>query len=257
MLPIDTGGGGGASSFAALTGDATDNASIVATLAPLESVTSTAGSGTLTPTAGTNPSYPTLDTVLTGNVAPTLPTATAGQGWKQVFHGDTVDRTVTYSGAVFSAQRGANLGSNLWTVPANSVVLTFMQKDASGWVLYGEPQADVALAATVGTYASPDTTGGALTLTSAVTEVWSNTTTTYVLPPVASSAGKAVIFYEVGTDVITIDPNASEVIVRDGTAQTGGVTMTLATGAGNYVCLVCDGGRWVTLGFKGVLAAGT
>lgn len=109
----------------------------------------------------------------------------------------------------------------------------------------------------VGTYASPDTTGGAVTLTKAVTEVWTNTTTTYTLPAVASSAGKAVIFYVVGTNAITIDPNASEIIVRDGTAQTGGVTMTLTGAAGNYVCLICDGTRWVTLGYKGTLAAGS
>lgn len=113
------------------------------------------------------------------------------------------------------------------------------------------------LAGLVGTYASPDTTGGAVTLTNAVTEVWTNTTTTYSLPAVASSTGKAVIFYVTGTNAITIDVNASEIIVRDGTAQTGGVTMTLTGAAGNYVCLICDGTRWVTLGYKGTLAAGS
>ena len=112
-------------------------------------------------------------------------------------------------------------------------------------------------AGSVGTYASPDTTGGAVTLTKMVTMVWSNTATTYSIPAVASSAGKCVMFYEVGTNVITIDPNASEIIVRDGTPQTGGVTLVLATGAGNYVALVCEGGRWVTVGFKGALTAGT
>lgn len=114
-----------------------------------------------------------------------------------------------------------------------------------------------ALAGMVSTYATPDTTGGAVTLTKAVTEVWTNTTTTYTIPAVASSTGKAIIFYVVGTNAITIDPNASEIIVRDGTAQTGGVTMTLTGVAGNYVCLICDGTRWVSLGYKGVLAAGS
>jgi hypothetical protein len=117
--------------------------------------------------------------------------------------------------------------------------------------------AAAAKSASIGTYASPDTTGGAVTLTNSVTPVWTNTTTTYVLPAVASSAGKAVIFYVVGTNLITIDPNASEIIVRDGTPQTGGVTMTLAGVAGNYVCMVCEGGRWITLGAKGTLAAGS
>lgn len=113
------------------------------------------------------------------------------------------------------------------------------------------------IAGLVGTYASPDTTAGAVTLTAAVTEIWTNTTTEYDLPAVASNTGKAVIFYVVGTNLITLDPNASEIIVRNGTAQTGGVTMTLAGVAGNYVCLVCDGTRWVTLGFSGTLAAGS
>ena len=103
-----------------------------------------------------------------------------------------------------------------------------------------------------------DTTGGAITwATSAVYEVWTNTTTEYDLPAASGYDGKAVIFYVTGTNAITIDPNSSEVIVRDGTAQTGGVTLTLAGVAGNYVCLICDGTRWVTLGYKGTLAAGS
>ena len=35
------------------------------------------------------------------------------------------------------------------------------------------------------------------------------------------------------------------------------VTMTLTGVAGNYVCIICDGTRWITLGFKGTLAAGS
>jgi len=108
----------------------------------------------------------------------------------------------------------------------------------------------------LGTHASPDTTGGALTWTAPVYEVFTDTTTTYALPATAGYVNKAVMFYVTGTNAITIDPNGSEVIVRDGTAQTGGVTMTLTGAAGNYVSMICDGVRWITLGFKGTLAAG-
>lgn len=115
-----------------------------------------------------------------------------------------------------------------------------------------------AKASRLGSHASPDTTAGSITWASAaVYEVWTNTTTTYTLPAASGYDGKAVIFYVTGTNAITIDPNSSEVIVRDGTAQTGGVTLTLTGAAGNYVCLVCDGTRWVTLGYKGTLAAGS
>jgi len=55
----------------------------------------------------------------------------------------------------------------------------------------------------------------------------------------------------------TITPDGSEVVVRDGTAQTGGVSFTLSSGAGNYVALLFDGTRWVTLGYKGTLAEGS
>jgi len=112
-------------------------------------------------------------------------------------------------------------------------------------------------AALVGTYASPDTTGGAVTITAAITQIWTNTTTTYTLPAISTWIGKGLIFYVVGTNLITIDPNASEIIVRNGTAQTGGVTLTLAGVAGNYVCLLNEGSRIVTLGFSGTLAAGS
>jgi 6-phosphogluconate dehydrogenase (decarboxylating) len=66
-----------------------------------------------------------------------------------------------------------------------------------------------------------------------------------------------LVVYNTGAFTITFDPNGSEVIVRDGTAQTGGVSMTLSSGAGNYVALVHNGTQWVTLGYKGTLAVGS
>lgn len=77
------------------------------------------------------------------------------------------------------------------------------------------------------------------------------------LPAAAGYTGRGIIVYNTGAFTIALDPNASEVIVRDGTVQTGGVTMTLSSGAGNYVALLCDGVRWISLGYKGTLAAGS
>lgn len=108
----------------------------------------------------------------------------------------------------------------------------------------------------LGSHTTPDTTAGSITWTSLLYEVFTNTTTPYALPAAAGYDGRAVIFYVTGTNAITIDPNGSEVIVRAGTAQTGGVTMTLTGAAGNYVAMICDGVRWATLGYSGTLAAG-
>ena len=111
-----------------------------------------------------------------------------------------------------------------------------------------------------GTHTAPNTTAS-ITISSPIAgkvhTVWQGITGTIVLPPASSHMGKAVLIYNTGSFVITVDPNASEVIVRDGAVQTGGVTMTLSAGAGNYVSLWCDGSRWVTLGYKGTLAVGT
>jgi hypothetical protein len=74
----------------------------------------------------------------------------------------------------------------------------------------------------------------------------------------AAVAGMAFVIYNTGAFTITIDPHGTDVIVRDGTAQAAGISITLASGAGNYVCLVCDtANHWVTLGSKGTLAEGS
>lgn len=73
----------------------------------------------------------------------------------------------------------------------------------------------------------------------------------------AGAAGMNLLIYNTGAFTVTIDPNGSEVIVRDGTAQTGGVTMTLSSGAGNYVGMIFNGTQWVTLGYKGTLSQGS
>ena len=109
-----------------------------------------------------------------------------------------------------------------------------------------------------GTGASPSTTNPlAPTWTAAMHTVYYGATGEIDLPAASGYAGRGILIYNTGAFTITIDPNSSEVIVRDGTVQTGGVSMTLSSGAGNFVAMLCDGASWFTLGYKGTLAAGS
>lgn len=109
-----------------------------------------------------------------------------------------------------------------------------------------------------GVHATPSTTDPlAPTWDGPMHTVWYGATGEIDLPAAAGYTGRGLMVYNTGAFTVTIDPNASEVIVRDGTAQTGGVTMTLSSGAGNFVALLSDGARWITLGYKGDLASGS
>ena len=109
-----------------------------------------------------------------------------------------------------------------------------------------------------GSHASPTTTNPlSPTWSGPMYVVWYGATGTVNLPAASGYSGRGIVIYNTGAFTVTVDSNGSEVIVRDGTAQTGGVSMTLSSGAGNYVALYCDGTRWITLGFKGTLAAGS
>jgi hypothetical protein len=109
-----------------------------------------------------------------------------------------------------------------------------------------------------GVHATPDTTNPlAPTWTSIMHVVWYGATGEIDLPAASGYTDRSILIYNTGAFTVTIDPNGSEVIVRDGTVQTGGVTMTLSSGAGNFVALISDGARWITLGYKGTLAAGS
>ncbi len=221
---------------------------------------------------------------ISANVA--LTPSAAGTASQQiaviVVNSDTSSRTVT----------GAGTASTIsFTAAAQSTTTTYWRSSGSAWTLIGGavtlndlatvtpvvadliPFWDVSggvagkatittlqgilVAARLGSHTSPDTTAGAITWTAPVYEVFANTTTEYDLPAAAGYDGKAVLFYNTGTNLITIDPNGSEVIVRAGTVQTGGVSITLAGVAGNYVALICDGVRWITLGSNGTVAVGT
>ncbi|MBU0598882.1 hypothetical protein KKF61_07930 [Patescibacteria group bacterium] len=110
----------------------------------------------------------------------------------------------------------------------------------------------------IGTFAAPITTNHySLAAANCYNGVlWYGATGEIDLP--AAVAGMNIIIYNTGDFVITVDPNESDVVVRDGTAQTGGVSITLSAGAGNYVILVTDAANHlVTVGYKGTLAEGT
>lgn len=68
--------------------------------------------------------------------------------------------------------------------------------------------------------------------------------------------GMNLVIYNTGVFTITVEPNGTNVIVRDGVAQAAGVNFTLSAGAGNFVSLIWDGTNWVTIGYKGVLNEG-
>lgn len=108
-----------------------------------------------------------------------------------------------------------------------------------------------------GTFSSPITTDP-YTISATLAKggiLYYGATGTVNLP--AGEDGMNLIIYNTGDYTITIDPNGTETIVRDGTQQGAGVSMTLDAGAGHYVCLVYDGGTWITLGYNGTLAEGS
>ena len=115
------------------------------------------------------------------------------------------------------------------------------------------------LAATqTSTHAAPSTTNPLAPTWSGPTQlIWYGATGEIDLPAAAGYVGRGLILYNTGAYTVTFDPNLSEVIIRDGAVQAAGISFTLSTGAGNYVALVSDGARWITLGFKGTLTVGS
>jgi hypothetical protein len=109
----------------------------------------------------------------------------------------------------------------------------------------------------LGSFAAPITSTGTYSL--AAENCWGgvvfyNDTDTLALPPAV--AGMSVCIYVAGANLLTVDPNGTDVIVVDGTANAAGDAFTVAGAAGNFVCLVADAANhWITLGAKGALTA--
>lgn len=155
--------------------------------------------------------------------------------------------------AAYSQSFGANRST--FIVPASGTVTVILED--TGTNTYNDLGSfPVPLITQLGTQASPDTTAGAITISGSVNGLiaFCNTTTEYDLEAAANWKYKVAIFYNAGTNTITIDPNASEVIVLDGTALTGGDRITISGTAGDYVALYSDGTRIITLGREGTIS---
>lgn len=109
-----------------------------------------------------------------------------------------------------------------------------------------------------GTPASPTTTNPlSPTWDGQLGEVWYGTTGTINLPTGSTYDGKGILIYNTGAFTITINPNDADLVWRDGSPQSAGVSFTLSSGAGNFVSIIKRGGVWVTLGYKGTLNVGS
>jgi hypothetical protein len=137
------------------------------------------------------------------------------------------------------------------TVSAHAAITTVQP---SGGVTVSDTGVMYVTAVNIGTIASPITSNPyALAATNCYNSVlYYGATGTINLP--ASVAGMNIIIYNTGAFTIEINPNGSEVIVRDGNTQGTGVAFSLSSGLGNFVALTCDvAGHWTTLGYKGTL----
>ncbi len=81
-------------------------------------------------------------------------------------------------------------------------------------------------------------------------------TATRTLPAVATS-GQSTCYYATTASVLTIDPGGSDVIVLEGTVQTGGVTIVSPGAAGNSVCFLSNGTNWYAVSTSGVWSTGS
>jgi hypothetical protein len=73
---------------------------------------------------------------------------------------------------------------------------------------------------------------------------------TWALP--AAAAGMNFCVYSTGANAIVINPDNSDIITLNGTALSAGDSITSASGAGDFICLVAaDTTNWYTLGRSG------
>lgn len=204
---------------------------------------------------------------------------------------DSTARSITLPTAVYSDERGSQVTQ--FTAQANTRPLISFIKLADGWRAQGIPTQISNLSAVTspdtaasieidqgtgsrrttlsniktslsldtsrtGTHTLPSTANPlSPTWTGPFHTVYYGVTGTINLPAALAYADKGIIIYNTGNFTITVDASGSEVIVRDGVVQTGGVSFTLSTGAGNFVNLISDGARWITLGYKGTLTQGS
>jgi hypothetical protein len=85
---------------------------------------------------------------------------------------------------------------------------------------------------------------------------------TWVLPDIDDSDGTGwtVCIYSTGANAIEVDPNAEDTITLDGTTDTAGDSITSASGAGDFICLMVTSvssnlANWTSLGRSGIWTA--
>jgi hypothetical protein len=176
--------------------------------------------------------------------------------------GDVVTLQVTNAGAAnypltvpstYSESIGAN--RTTWTIPAGATATVSIRYDGTSYRSYGDP---VPATKFVGTRASPDTTGGSVTISDSINgaTIYANTATEYDLEAAANWAGKVVLVHNCGTNTITIDPAGSEVIYLASAPLSGGDRITISNTAGSFVSLQSDGTSIIVWGYSGTIADG-
>jgi hypothetical protein len=156
---------------------------------------------------------------------------------------------------VFSGQYGGNRSTFVLT-PSQSTYVLFEDTGSNTYRDFGS----MPLLRTkfLGTRASPDTSAGAITISDSIDGlvVFANTATEYDVEAAANWKGKVLLVHNCGTNTITIDPNASEVIYLAGAALSGGDRITISNTAGSYVALQSDGVSITVWGYSGTIADG-
>jgi hypothetical protein len=82
-------------------------------------------------------------------------------------------------------------------------------------------------------------------------------TATHNLPAAAGYAGRAYAFKFLGSYVLTVEPNGSEIIYRAGAAQSAGVNITVTGTIDQNFTILSDGTSWIVWYSSATVAVGT
>lgn len=201
------------------------------------------------------------DTVSADRVFAALPAGANGDRIEFTFDVTGVTRYLDFhtNTILYRVGDNGNISSALPFPPGNHT-LSLTRADGKWWLesysnLQGQINTKAPNSGTqTGTHNAPSTADPLYpSWTGPSHTVWYGAAGVINLPPAAGYAGRGLTIYNTGAFVILVDPYLSEVVVRDGAVQGAGLGFTLSSGAGNYVTLISDGARWVTLGYKGTL----
>jgi hypothetical protein len=250
-----------------------------------------------TPTAGASNVVVTTDSLTTITLDATTETLTysgtptTGTVFHYLLTAHTSDCTVTIP-STYSFSTGGN--RTTYVVRANKNAYISVFRSASAYYMWGDPVevgtlpedtspdttakveidqgngGEFATLASIktalnlgasqsGTHSAPTTTNPlSVSWSGEFYAVWYGATGEVDLPDAANYSGRGITIYNTGAFTITVDVvDATDVIVRDGAPQSAGVSFTLSSGAGNFVNLISDGVRWITLGRNGTLTVGS